>query len=173
MSWLIDPTHSLIQFSANHMMISKVRGTFDNFSGTVNLDEENPSNTIVQVEIDAASINTRTAQRDDHLRSPDFLNAAEYPHLVFRGTGVTLKDQKHALLEGELTIREISHPVRLDVEFNGFSKSPYGTTSAGFSATGKINRKDWNLVWNQTLETGGMLVGDEIKIDIELELIKQ
>ena len=173
MAYLIDPAHSLIQFSVNHMMISKVRGTFDNFTGTVNLDEENPSNSIVQVEIDASSINTRTTQRDDHLRSPDFLNAAEYPHLVFQGTGVTLKDQKHALLEGELTIREISHPVHLDVEFNGFSKSPYGTTSAGFSATGKINRKDWNLVWNQALETGGMLVGDEIKIDIELELIKQ
>jgi len=173
MSWQIDPAHSLIQFSVNHMMISKVRGTFENFSGTFEIDENNPENTTIFVEIESDSINTRQTQRDNHLRSADFFNVSEYPKLLFTSTSVELTDNSEAVLYGDLTIKDITKPVRLQVVYNGLSKSPWGSESAGFSAETKINRKDWDLTWNQALETGGVLVGDELTINIELELIKQ
>ncbi len=173
MSWQIDPAHSLVEFSVTHMMISKVRGRFNNFSGVVELNENEPEKTSVKVEIDVQSIDTRQQQRDDHLRSADFFNGSEFPTINFVGKEVKLIDKKHAILTGDLQIKEITKPVSLNVEFNGMSKSPWGTMSAGFSATGKINRKDWELTWNQALETGGVLVGDEVSINIEIELIKQ
>ncbi|PKO06746.1 MAG: polyisoprenoid-binding protein [Chloroflexi bacterium HGW-Chloroflexi-3] len=173
MSWQIDPAHSLIEFTVTHMMIAKVRGRFNNFSGLVELNESQPEKTSVTVEIDVESIDTRQQQRDDHLRSADFFNIAESPKMKFVGTNVNVIDNKHAKLNGELTIKDITKPVTLNVEFNGISKSPWGSTSAGFSATTKINRKDWALTWNQSLETGGVLVGDEISVNIEIELIKQ
>lgn len=173
MSWQIDPAHSLIEFSVTHMMISKVRGRFNNFSGLVDFNESQPEKTSVAVEIEVESIDTRQQQRDDHLRSADFFNVAVFPKMKFVGTNVNVTDKKHAILNGDLTIKDITKPVSLNVEFNGISKSPWGSTSAGFSAKAKINRKDWALTWNQTLETGGVLVGDEISINIELELIKQ
>ena len=173
MSWQIDSAHALIEFSVTHMMIAKVRGRFNEFSGVVELNENDPEKTNVSVEIDVNSIDTRSKQRDDHLRSPDFFNIAEYPKMDFNSTNVEVLDKKKAILTGDLTIKDITKPVSLNVVFNGMSKSPWGTTSAGFSATGKINRKDWELTWNQTLETGGVLVGDEIEINIEIELIKQ
>lgn len=173
MAWQIDPAHSSIQFSVRHMMITNVRGEFDRFEGTVELDENNPENTRVHVEIDAASINTREDQRDTHLRSADFLDAASHPKLVFDSTRVERTGEDSARLHGTLTIRDIPRPVVLEVEYVGQAKSPWGTTSAGFNARTRINRKDWNLTWNQALETGGVLVGDEIKINIELELVKQ
>lgn len=173
MSWQIDSAHALIEFSVTHMMIAKVRGRFNEFSGIVELNENNPEKTNVTVEIDVESIDTRQKQRDDHLRSPDFFNVAEFPKIVFKSTNVSLTDKTKAILTGDLTIKDITKPVSLNVEFNGMSKSPWGTTSAGFSAKGKVNRKDWDLTWNQTLETGGVLVGDEVDINIEIELIKQ
>jgi polyisoprenoid-binding protein YceI len=173
MSWQIDSAHALIEFSVTHMMIAKVRGRFNEFSGIVELNEDNPEKTNVSVEIDVSSIDTRNKQRDDHLRSPDFFNIAEYPKIVFKSTNVEVLGEKKATLTGDLTIKNITKPVSLDVVFNGMSKSPMGTTSAGFSAHGKINRKDWELTWNQSLETGGVLVGDDIDINIEIELIKQ
>lgn len=173
MSWQIDSAHALVEFSVTHMMIAKVRGRFNEFSGVVELNENNPEKTNVSVEINVESIDTRSKQRDDHLRSPDFFNIAEYPKMVFKSTNVEVLDKKKAILTGDLTIKDITKPVSLNVVFNGMSKSPWGTTSAGFSATGKINRKDWELTWNQTLETGGVLVGDDIEINIEIELIKQ
>lgn len=173
MSWQIDPVHSAVQFAVRHMMISTVRGQFDRFSGEVDFDENNPAATKVDVQIEAASINTRAADRDNHLRSADFFDAEHYPHLTFKSTRVEVKDDKHARLIGDLTIRGVTREVALDVEYLGQAKSPWGTTSAGFSAAARINRKDWGLTWNQTLETGGVLVGDEIRIDIELELVKQ
>lgn len=173
MAWQIDPAHSEIQFSARHMMISKVRGIFENFSGVVEFDENNPENSTVNVEIEAKSINTREDQRDNHLRSPDFLNAEEYPTLTFTSTRVEKTGDSAGKLYGDLTIRGVTKPVVLDVEYAGQAKSPWGTTSAGFSASTKINRKDWGLTWNQALETGGVLVGDKISIDIELEIVKQ
>ena len=173
MSWQIDSSHSHIQFSVRHMMISRVKGTFETFTGTVGLDEANPNNTVVNVSIDAASINTRDGQRDGHLKSPDFLDTVTFPALTFVSTKVEKTDATHAKLHGNLTIRDITRPVVLDVEYVGQAKSPWGTVSAGFSASTKINRTEWNLVWNQALETGGILVGEEISIDIDLELVKQ
>lgn len=173
MSWQIDSAHALVEFSITHMMIAKVRGRFNEFSGVVELDEINPEKTNIVVEIDVNSIDTRQKQRDDHLRSPDFFNVAEYPKMIFKSTTVKVDDMKKAVLTGDLTIKNITKTVSLDVEFNGMSKSPWGATSVGFSANGKLNRKDWDLTWNQSLETGGVLVGDYVDINIELELIKQ
>jgi len=173
MAWQIDSSHSHIQFSVRHMMISRVKGTFERFSGTISLDEANPANTVVNITIDADSINTRDAQRDGHLKSPDFLDAATFPAVTFVSTKVERTDSSHAKLHGNLTIRNVTRPVVLDVDYVGQAKSPWGAVSAGFSASTKINRKEWNLIWNQALETGGMLVGEEIAIDIDLELVQQ
>lgn len=173
MYWKIDKAHSEISFSIRHMMISNVRGHFENFEGEVNFDAERPENTKVEARIEAASINTREDARDNHLRSPDFLDAEKYPYITFKSTKVEVKDSTRAKLYGDLTIRNETRPVELDVVFNGLARSPWGTTSAGFSATTTLKRKDWGLVWNQALETGGVLVGDELKVNIELEMIKQ
>jgi polyisoprenoid-binding protein YceI len=172
MSYKLDLAHSQIQFSVRHMMISKARGGFEKFDAVINLDEANPANTTVEVEIETASINTREGQRDAHLRSGDFLDVEHYPHMTFKSTRVEVVDSMHAKLHGDLTIKGTTKPVVLDVEFLGSAKSPWGSTSYGFSGHTVINRKDWNLTWNVALETGGVLVGDEITIDIELELVK-
>ena len=173
MAWHIDPAHSEIQFSAKHMMISTVRGKFTRFSGTIDADDANPTAAQVEVQIEAASIDTGNEQRDAHLRSPDFLNVEEYPHITFRSTKVERRDEDLGRLHGELTIRDVTRPVVLEIEYAGMAKSPWGTTSAGFSARTKISRKDWGLNWNVALETGGWLVSDEIKIAIEVELVQQ
>ena len=173
MAWQIDPAHSQIQFSVRHMMITNVRGTFDRFSGTVDFDEENPAQTTVDVQIEAASVNTREPDRDAHLRSPDFFNAEQYPYLTFKSKRVDVIDDTHARLIGDLTIRDVTREVSLMVEYVGQAKSPWGMVSAGFNASTTINRKDWGLTWNQALETGGVLVGDNVNISIEVELIKQ
>jgi polyisoprenoid-binding protein YceI len=173
MTWQIDSSHSHINFTARHMMISKVRGSFENFNGTVNFDEQDPANTTVNVEVDLTSITTRDEQRDGHLKSPDFFDVENHPTMKFVSTRVEQIDENNGRLYGQLTIKGISKEVVLDVEYAGIAKSPWGTESAGFSATGSLNRKDWGLNWNQTLETGGVLVGDKINIEIELELVKQ
>ena len=173
MSWQIDSAHSEIQFTVRHMMISKVRGRFETFSGTVAYDEANPTNTIVDIAIDTNSINTREGQRDGHLRSPDFSNTELYPAITFQSTQVEQTAENKGKLIGNLTIRDVTKEVALDVTFEGKAQSPWGTTSVGFSATTKINRKDFNLTWNQALETGGVLVGDDVTINIELELVQQ
>ena len=172
MSWQLDTAHSQVAFSVRHMMISKVKGHFEKFEGEFNLDENNPASADLTVRIDAASISTRQAQRDGHLRSPDFLDAETYPTITFKSTSVEVTSSNSAKLSGDLTIRNITLPVVMDVEFVGSAKSPWGITSYGFNASTTINRKAWNLNWNQALETGGVLVGDEISIDIEVELIK-
>jgi polyisoprenoid-binding protein YceI len=173
MAWVIDSVHSEINFSVRHMMISTARGRFEKFSGTVNFDEATPANTTVDVQIEAASVNTKEAQRDGHLKSPDFFDAAKYPYLTFKSKRVNVVDSQHAKLVGDMTIRDITKEVVFDVEYAGQAKSPWGTTSAGFSAQTKINREDWGLTWNQALETGGVLVGKDINISIEVEIVKQ
>lgn len=173
MSWKIDPAHSEINFTVRHMMIANVRGRFENFSGTIEFDENNPENSSVEVEIEANSINTREEQRDAHLKSADFLNAEEYPTLEFNSTRVEMLDENSARVYGDLTIRDVTREVVLDVAYSGMAKSPWGMTIAGFSASTTINRKDWGLEWNVALETGGWLVGEEVKISLEVELIKQ
>ena len=173
MSWKIDSAHSQFQFTVRHMMISNVRGWFERFSGTVEFDEKDPVRSRMDLQVEAASINTKEPKRDDHLRSPDFFNAAQYPYLTYKSRRVEKVDATHGRVIGDLIIRDVSHEVVLDVEYTGQAKSPWGTMSAGFNAQTKISRKRWGLNWNQALETGGVLVGDEITIDIEMEIVKQ
>ncbi len=173
MSWKIDSAHSQISFTVRHMMISNVHGRFEDFTGNVDFDENVPADSKVYVEINAASISTRDPQRDTHLKSPDFLDVEKYPKIIFKSTNVEELDKNHAHLHGDLTIKDVTKPVVLDVEYAGQSKSPWGGYSAGFTATTKINRKDWGLEWNVALETGGWLVGDIITINMDMEIIKQ
>ncbi len=172
MAFQLDKSHSQIDFSVRHMMISKVRGGFDTFDGVINLDSANPANTTVDVTIDASSINTRDAQRDGHLKGADFLDVENNPSLHFVSTKVEVGGDNSAKLYGDLTIRGVTKPVVLDVEYVGTSKSPWGSNAYGFEANTKINRKDWGLVWNVGLETGGVLVGEEISVHIEVELVQ-
>lgn len=173
MAWQIDSAHSEVTFSARHMMISKVRGRFNEFSGEINFNEDNPSASTVDVTIQADSITTRNEDRDGHLKSADFLNVAEYPTITFVSTNVEQTDDDEGRLTGNLTIAGVTREVTLDVEYAGQAQSPWGTISAGFSGSTKIDRRDFDLTWNAALETGGVLVGNDIKIEIELELIKQ
>lgn len=172
MKWTLDSSHSEINFTVRHMMISNVRGRFEKFDVNMTLDPNDPAGSQVVATIDAGSINTKDEKRDAHLRSPDFLNADAFPTMVFESRRVERVGSHNARVTGDLTIRDITHEVVLDVEYNGMSKSPWGTTSAGFSATTKINRKDWGLNWNVALESGGILVGDEVKVAIDIELVQ-
>jgi polyisoprenoid-binding protein YceI len=169
----MDKAHSDVHFSIRHMMISTVRGRFEEFGGTFEVNEADPTQSKIEMVIQAASINTKEPQRDNHLRSADFLDVEKYPTITFNSTRIEKIDDTHGRVFGDLTIKDITKEVVLDVEYAGQAKSPYGVISAGFEATTKINRKDWDLTWNVALETGGMLVGDELKIEIELELMKQ
>jgi polyisoprenoid-binding protein YceI len=173
MSWMIDSAHTEVNFTVRHMMISNVRGQFQKVNGTVEFDEANPANTRVDVQIETASVNTRDEKRDAHLKSPDFFDAEKYPYLTFKSKRVEVKDATHARLIGDLTIRDVTKEVALDVEYNGSAKSPWGAISAGFSARTSIKRKDWGLNWNVALETGGWLVGDDVHINVELEIVQQ
>jgi polyisoprenoid-binding protein YceI len=173
MTWVIDNGHSAVNFSARHMMLSTVRGRFNTFNGTVDFNEENPAASTVDVTIDAASIESRDEKRDGHLKSPDFLDVAQFPTLSFKSKRVEVTGTNTAKLFGDLTIKSVTREVALDVDYHGQAKAPWGTTSAGFSAKTSIDRKDWGLTWNVALETGGILVGDKINIEIDLEVVKQ
>ncbi len=170
--WSFDTAHSHVGFSVRHLMISKVRGQFDKWSGTFEYDESEPSRSKLEVHIDAASIDTRDEKRDAHLRSPDFFDVEKFPELVFRSTGVE-KDGDDFLVAGDLTIHGVTRGVQLKVESLGRTKDPWGGERAGFSATASVNRKDFGLHWNVALETGGMLVGEKIEIGIEIEAVRQ
>lgn len=173
MTWKIDSPHTRVGFSARHMMITNVNGEFEKVEGTVEFNEENPTATVVDVKIEAASINTRDPQRDAHLKSPDFLDVEKFPYLTFKSTRVEQIDDNTAKMYGDLTIRDVTRPIVMNVEYHGLAKSPWGSTSAGFSATTRISRKEWGLEWNVALETGGFLVSEAVNIAIELEIIKQ
>jgi polyisoprenoid-binding protein YceI len=173
MAWIIDSAHSEVNFSVRHMMISNVRGRFEKLEGVVEFDENDPTLSSVEVKIDASSINTREPQRDGHLKSPDFLEVEKYPFISFTSKRVEMHGQSQGRITGDLTIKDVTKEVVLDVDYAGTARSPYGNTSAGFSASTKINRKDFGLTWNVALETGGVLVGEDININIEVELIKQ
>ena len=171
MSWKIDPSHSQVTFTVRHMMISNVRGRFESFDGTVDFNEEDPAKSGVEVKINAATINTRDPMRDNHLRSADFFDVEKYPTITFVSQKIEKVDDYHGLIHGALTVKDITREVVLNTEYAGQS-TIWGKTNAGFEATARINRKDWGLGWNKGLESGGVLVGDEIKIEIALELIK-
>ena len=170
MSWNIDQAHTAIQFAVKHMMLAKVRGQFEKFDGTVSLDEANPAATKIDIQIETASVNTRDGQRDGHLRSADFFNSEKFPYMTFVSKKVDFNGGTTAKLVGDLTIRDITREVVLDVDYVGKSKSPWGSESLGFTASTSIPRKEWDLTWNKALETGGVLVGEDIDINIELEL---
>jgi polyisoprenoid-binding protein YceI len=172
MAWTIDASHSTVGFSVRHMMISKVRGRFNDFSGTIEFDEQQPANSSVNVSVNVDSIETRDERRDGHLKSADFFDVASHPTMTFVSRKVEAIDANHGRITGDLTIRGISREVVLETEFNGKSKSPWGTVSAGFSAHAVINRKDFGLEWNAPLETGGVLVGEEVTIEIEVEIVQ-
>lgn len=171
-AWQIDASHSRIGFYARHMMISKVRGQFDKFSGQVQFDPNDPTSTTVSFEADVASINTRDEKRDGHLRSADFFDAENHSKLTFASKQVEVVDKDSAKLTGELTIRGVTRTVVLDVDFSGMGKNPWGQTVAGFTAKTIINRKDFGLEWNMALETGGLLVSEDVHIDVEVELVQ-
>jgi polyisoprenoid-binding protein YceI len=170
-TWTIDPAHSTIEFVAKHMMITTVKGRFAEFEGTVVADEDNVANSTVDVTMRAASLDTRSEQRDAHLRSPDFLDVESYPEVTFRSTRIDgTKDEFQ--LTGDLTIRGVTRPITLDVTFEGEGKDPWGGTRASFSAKGKFDRRDFGLTWNVALETGGILVSNEVKINIEAQVVQ-
>ena len=166
---VVDPSHSKIQFKVKHLMISNVLGSFKEFEGKASMVENDLSSTAVSFSINTASIDTEAADRDAHLKSPDFFDVENYPKIDFEGKGMTQKDEDNYELKGNLTIKGISKPVVLSVEFGGLMTDPWGNKKAGFSVTGEINRKDWGMGWNAALEAGGVLVGEKIKILCDVE----
>ncbi len=169
----IDPSHSEAGFAVRHLMISTVRGTFHEIEGTVQTSELTPGEVDVNVRVKVSSIDTREPQRDAHLKSADFFDAANFPEMTFRGRRVIGQIDGPFTLVGDLTIRGTTREITLEVEPQGTLVDPWGNRRAGFSATARINRSDFGLMWNQALETGGVVVGDEVKISVDLELIKQ
>jgi polyisoprenoid-binding protein YceI len=172
--WQIDPAHSAAHFSVRHLMISNVRGEFTNISGSARIDPADLSNSSVEVTIQAASLSTREPQRDEHLRSADFFDVAKYPALTFRSKRIESLGAEYLKLVGDLTIHGVTKEVTLDIEGpTPAIKDPWGNVRAGVTGSTKINRKDFGLVWNALTETGGLVVGDEVKITIEAELIQK
>ena len=174
-TWQIDPTHSSVEFAVKHMMFTTVRGRFKDVKGTIEVDEQNPNRSTVNVEIGAASIDTGTPDRDGHLRSADFLDVENHPTLKFRSKrveGAMKKEGDQFKIIGDLTIRGTTMEVTLDAVYEGTGKDPWGGTRGGARATAKIDRRDWGLKWNQALETGGILVANELRIEIEVQAVK-
>lgn len=170
--WVIDPAHSSIEAVARHMVVTKVRGHFEEFSGTVHIDED-PSKSWAEASIKAASINTNAPDRDAHLRSPDFLNADEFPELSFKSTRLGHRSGRRFEVVGDLTIRGETHPVTLDVQFGGVVTDPFGQVKALFSASTKLEREKWGVNWNQALEAGGVLVSKTLEVEIEIQAVLQ
>lgn len=171
-TWTIDPAHTTVEFSLKHLMISTVRGHFGAVSGTIVLDEQDPAASSVTAEIDVTSIDTRQEQRDAHLRSADFFDVEKYPSITFRSTRIEALGGGEYKVHGDLTIRDVTRQVVLETTDEGRGGDPWGGQRAGFSATTKIDRRDFGLTWNQALETGGVLVGNDIKISLEVQAVK-
>ena len=171
--WLLDPMHSELQFKIKHLMISNVSGAFKNFSAEVETEDEDFSTAKINLTAQMDSISTNNEQRDAHLRNSDFFEVEKYPELKFKSTKVEKVDSDTFMLHGELTMKGVTKPVKLDVEFNGATKDPWGGERAGFVITGKINRADWGINFNSVLETGGVMLSEEVRISSEIELVKQ
>ncbi len=170
--WELDPAHSELQFKVKHMMVSNVTGYFNNFSIAVETKGEEIENAQIHFTAETESIYTKNEKRDSHLKSEDFFDSDNHPQIRFESTSFKKTDDSDYLLKGNLTIREITKPVKLQVEYGGQAKDPWGNIKAGFSVSGKINRKDWGLTYNTTLETGGVMVGDEIRILAEVQMVQ-
>lgn len=174
-TWQIDATHSAVELAVKHMMFTTVRGRFKDFKGTIEFDEENPDRSTVNVEIAAASLDTGVADRDAHLRSADFLDVENYPTITFRSKRVegAMKNEGDAFqVTGDLTIRGKSIEVTLDSVYLGTGKDPWGNVKAGAEATAKIDRREWGLQWNQALETGGILVANDVRIELQVQAVQ-
>ena len=174
-TWNFDPAHTSADFSARHMMVTTVRGKFEKISGTLIFDTANPEQASVEVTIDASSLNTGVTDRDNHLRSADFLDVANFPTITFKSTKVEKTGDNEGTITGDLTIRGVTRPVTIKAEYLGQEKNPWGITVTGFTGTTKINREDFGLTWNVALETGGVLVGKDINIalDVEAQLVTE
>jgi polyisoprenoid-binding protein YceI len=170
--WILDAAHSGINFSVRHMLVSKVRGRFAKYSGSVHLDEDDLTRSTAEAAIDATSIDTGTPQRDAHLRSPDFFDVERFPELRFRSTRVEKIEDGRYRVVGELTIRDVTREVSLEVEYGGKARDPWGNERIGLFAKASIDRKDYGLRWNQVLEAGGLLVGDRVDIEIEVQAVQ-
>jgi polyisoprenoid-binding protein YceI len=171
MTWNLDPAHSSVTVSARHMMITTVRGTLKLADASIDFDPDHPERSSVEAQIDAASIDTGVEQRDAHLRSPDFLDAEQFPHIVFRSTRIEPKGDAY-VIDGDLTIRGVTRPVRMDADITGVVTDWQGGERAAFSARTKIDREAWGLNWNVALEAGGWLVGREFGVEIELAALR-
>ena len=172
-TWAIDSMHAEVGFAVKHLMISTVRGRFGAVTGTVMLDPANPRASLVDATIDVASIDTRQEMRDNHLRSPDFFDAANYPTMHFISKRIDGDIQRKFRVVGDLTIRGVTREVTLDATNEGSTKDPWGNDRVGISASGKLNRNDFGLTWNQALEAGGVLVGEDVKLSFDVELVQQ
>jgi polyisoprenoid-binding protein YceI len=171
--WKIDPSHSVVEFAVKHMMFATVKGRFATFEGEIITHPEDPTEGEVNVVIDAGSIDTRDEKRDEHLRSNDFFGSGDHPQLVFRGTRVEHIPGPAFRVHGDLTMKGVSRPVTLDATFNGSGVNPWGQTVASWSASTEIDREEWGMNFNAALETGGVLVGTRIKLNLEVEAVKQ
>jgi polyisoprenoid-binding protein YceI len=172
--WVLDPSHSEVSFKVKHLMVTNVSGSFNSFSVTAETTDDNFTNAAVVFSADTTSISTNSEQRDEHLKSADFFDAANFPQLTFKAAKLEKKNRDQDFeLTGDLTIKGVTKSVKLNVEFGGVVKDPWGNTKAGFTVTGKINRKDFGLSWNAALETGGVMVSEEVRINSEIQLIKQ
>lgn len=170
-TWKLDPSHTTVEFSAKHLMITTVKGRIAEVEGTIYMDEKDPGNSSVEATLKAASLDTRTDMRDQHLRSADFLDVEKYPEIKFRSTRIH-GDKQSFKLTGDLTIRDVTRPITLDVEFEGTTRDPWGGERVGFSANGKIDRREFGLTYNQALEAGGVVVGNDVKIGLEAQAVK-
>jgi polyisoprenoid-binding protein YceI len=168
----LDTAHTTIEFVGRHLMITKVRGRFTDFSGEITIGEE-PKDSSVEVVIDAGSVESSEPRRDEHLRSADFFDVEQYPTISFRSTGVEQDRSGLWKVTGDLTVKDVTRPVVLEVEFDGAQTSPWGDLRVGFSASTELNREDWGLTWNQTLETGGVVVGKKARIELNVEAIRK
>jgi polyisoprenoid-binding protein YceI len=168
----LDPAHTRIYFVARHAMVTSVRGYFHEFDGRLHLDAEHPEASTAHVTVQMASLDTGQEQRDAHLRSPDFFAVETHPQMRFESTEVTAVDEDTYRLTGDLTIRNQTRPVTLEVTFNGSAKDPYGNLRAGFEGKGVVNRRDWGLTWNAALETGGFMVSDKVRIEFDVSAVK-
>jgi polyisoprenoid-binding protein YceI len=171
--WAIDPSHSEVSFKVKHLMITNVKGVFKEFGGTVETVDSDFSTAKIDFWLNTASVDTSDAQRDGHLKSADFFESEKYGKITFTSTSFKKVDSENYILEGNLTIKDVTKPVKLDVEYAGIMKDPWGNAKAGFVINGKINRKEFGLNWNAALETGGVLVSEEVKINCEVQLLKQ
>ena len=171
-SWAIDPSHSDVGFSVRHLMISKTKGEFKKVSGTAEIDDKNPTQSRMRLEIDVNSIDTDDQKRDQHLTSPDFFDAQKYPKIIFESKKIT-KAGKGYKVSGDLTMHGVTKPITLDATLTKPVASPFGTANRGVEVSGTINRKDFGMTWNKSLDGGGLVVGEEVNIDVVLELIKR